>query len=116
MNWFREHPVLFALVCSGVAVGYGIGLIVWLLRQSPGNERMQEISRAVQEGAAAYLRRQYLTVGAVSIVPFLLLGFYRELGWGTAIGFLVGAVFSASAGFIGMNVAVGANARTAEGA
>ena len=116
MNWFREHPVLFALVCSGVAVGYGIGLIVWLLRQSPGNERMQEISRAVQEGAAAYLRRQYLTVGAVSIVPFLLLGFYRELGWGTAIGFLVGAVFSAAAGFIGMNVAVRSNARTAEAA
>jgi len=108
--------VLFALVCAGVAIGYGIGLTVWLLRQPDGNERMREIARAVQEGAAAYLRRQYMTVAAVSIVPFLLLGFYHKLGWGTAIGFLVGAILSASAGFIGMNVAVRSNVRTAEAA
>jgi len=93
--------VLFALVCSGVAIAYGIGLTVWLLRQPEGNERMREIARAVQEGAAAYLRRQYLTIAAVSIVPFLLIGFYHKLGWGTAIGFLVGATLSAAAGFIG---------------
>jgi len=108
--------VLFALVCSGVAIAYGVGLTVWLLRQPDGNERMREIARAVQEGAAAYLRRQYTTIAAVSIVPFLLLGFYNKLGWGTAIGFLVGATLSAAAGFIGMNVAVRSNVRTAEAA
>jgi len=81
--------VLFALVCAAVAIAYGIGLTVWLLRQPDGDERMREIARAVQEGAAAYLRRQYATIAAVAIVPFLLLGFYHKLGWGTAVGFLV---------------------------
>jgi K(+)-stimulated pyrophosphate-energized sodium pump len=99
-----------------VAIAYGIGLTVWILRLPEGNERMREIAKAVQEGAAAYLRRQYLTITAVSIVPFLLLGLYNKLGWGTAIGFLVGAVLSAAAGFIGMNVAVRSNVRTAEAA
>jgi len=108
--------VLFALICSGVAIAYGIGLTVWLLRLPDGNDRMREIAKAVQEGAAAYLRRQYLTISAVSIVPFLLLGLYDKLGWGTAVGFLVGAVLSAAAGFIGMNVAVRSNVRTAEAA
>src|SRR3954447_26384289 len=116
MDWFMHHAVLFALLCSGAAIAYGIWLTTWLLAQPAGTERMQEIARAVQEGAAAYLRRQYLTIAAVAIVPFLLLGFYNELGWGAAIGFLIGAVFSAAAGFIGMNVAVRANMRTAEAA
>src|SRR2546430_7085 len=115
-SFFGSHPVGFALVCAVVAVAYGIGLTIWLLGQPAGTERMQEISRAVQEGAAAYLRRQYLTIGAVSIVPFLLLGLYHQLGWGTAFGFLVGAILSAAAGFIGMNVAVRSNVRTAEAA
>jgi K(+)-stimulated pyrophosphate-energized sodium pump len=115
-SFFNDHPVLFALVCAGVAIGYGVWLTVWLLGRPDGNERMREIARAVQEGAAAYLRRQYTTIAAVSIVPFLLLGFYNKLGWGTAIGFLVGAILSAGAGFIGMNVAVRANVRTAEAA
>src|SRR6266511_4280564 len=99
MDFFTDHPVLFALVCAGVAIAYGIGLTFWLLRLPEGNERMREISRAVQEGAAAYLRRQYITVAIVAVVPFLVL-----------------AALSAAAGFIGMNVAVRSNARTAEAA
>jgi K(+)-stimulated pyrophosphate-energized sodium pump len=116
VDFFKDHAVLFALVCAGIAIGYGIGLTVWILRQPAGSERMREIARAIQEGAAAYLRRQYMTIALVAIVPFLLLGFYDKLGWGTAIGFLIGAALSAAAGFIGMNVAVRSNVRTAEAA
>src|SRR6185437_8532136 len=74
------------------------------------------ISAAVQEGAATYLRKQYTTIAIVAVVPFILLGVYHKLGWGPAFGFLVGATLSAAAGFIGMNVAVRSNARTAEAA
>src|SRR5262245_11576561 len=116
MDWFHDHPVLFALVCAFIAIGFGIGFTVWLLRLPAGSARMQELARAVQEGAAAYLRRQYLTVAVVAIVPFLPLGFYHKLGWGTAVGVLIGAMLSAAAGFIGMNVAVRSNVRTAEAA
>src|ERR687885_803116 len=116
MGWFQDHAVLFALLCAGAAVAYGLWLTSWLLGRPAGTERMQEIARAVQEGAAAYLRRQYTTIAVVSIVPFLLLGFYHKLGWGTAVGFLIGAALSAAAGFIGMNVAVRSNVRTAEAA
>ena len=116
MDFFTDHAVGFALACSAVAILYGVYLTWWLMRRPAGNERMQEIARAIQEGAEAYLRKQYTTIAAVAVVPFVLIGFYSELGWGTAIGFLIGAVFSAAAGFIGMNVAVRSNVRTAEAA
>ena len=116
MDWFMHHAVLVGLVGAAVAVGYGFWLTAWLLKQPAGNERMQEIARAVQEGAAAYLKRQYVTIAGVAVVPFILIGVYDKLGWGTAFGFLIGATLSAAAGFIGMNVAVRSNVRTAEAA
>jgi K(+)-stimulated pyrophosphate-energized sodium pump len=116
MNFFVDHAVLFGLLCAGLAVVYGLYLTWWLLSRPAGNERMRGIAGAVQEGAAAYLRKQYTTIAVVAVVPFLLLGFYDQLGWGTAFGFVIGAVFSAAAGFIGMNVAVRSNVRTAEAA
>ena len=116
MDFFVDYAVGFALACAAVAVLYGLYLTWWLLKQPAGNERMREIAGAVQEGAAAYLRKQYTTIAGVAVVPFLLLGFYDKLGWGAAFGFLIGAALSASAGFIGMNVAVRSNSRTAEAA
>jgi K(+)-stimulated pyrophosphate-energized sodium pump len=116
MDWFMDHAVLLALICGGVAVLYGLWLTQWLLKQPDGDDRMREIAGAVQEGASAYLRRQYTTVAVVAVPFFLLLGLYNKLGWGTAFGFLVGALLSAAAGFIGMNVAVRSNVRTAEAA
>jgi K(+)-stimulated pyrophosphate-energized sodium pump len=115
-DFFQNNSVLFALLCAGFGIGWGVGLTVWLLRQPAGTARMQEIAHAVQEGAAAYLRRQYLTIAGVALVLFVGIGLWNDLGWGTAFGFLIGAVFSAAAGFIGMNVAVRSNVRTAEAA
>ncbi|MGH3029749.1 MAG: sodium-translocating pyrophosphatase [Gaiellaceae bacterium] len=115
-DFFQNNTVLFALLCAGFGIGWGIGLTVWLLRQPAGTARMQEIAHAIQEGAAAYLRRQYLTIAGVALVFFVGIGLWNDLGWGTAFGFLIGAVLSAAAGFIGMNVAVRSNVRTAEAA
>jgi K(+)-stimulated pyrophosphate-energized sodium pump len=116
MSWFMHHAVLVGLVGAGIAVAYGLYLTFWLLKQPEGNERMKEIASAVQEGAAAYLKKQYTTIALVAIVPFIAIGVYNKLGWGTAFGFLIGAALSAAAGFIGMNVAVRSNLRTAEAA
>ncbi|MGH3060483.1 MAG: proton/sodium-translocating pyrophosphatase, partial [Gaiellaceae bacterium] len=115
-DFFQNHTILFALICALFGIAVGLYLTWWVLQQPAGTERMREISRAVQEGADAYLRRQYMTIAGVALVPFLAIGFYGQLGWGTAIGFLIGALLSAAAGFIGMNVAVRSNSRTAEAA
>ena len=105
---------LIAFGASGIGILYGLFLVWQVLKKSPGNKKMQEIAGAIQEGAEAYLNRQYKTVGIIAVI--LAIGLYFLLGRNTAIGFLVGAVFSAAAGYIGMNVAVRANVRTAEAA
>ena len=103
---------LIAFGAAGLGVIYGLVLIWLVLKKSPGNAKMQEIAGAIQEGATAYLNRQYKTVGIIAVVLAIILFF--ALGLNTTIGFLVGAIFSAVAGYIGMNVSVRANVRTAE--
>jgi K(+)-stimulated pyrophosphate-energized sodium pump len=108
--------LLFAVISAVVAIVYGLFLANLILKKSPGNARMQEIAKAIQEGAGAYLNKQYKTIGAIAIVLFFIIGFVPKLGWTMAFGFLVGAFFSALAGYVGMNVSVRANVRTTEAA
>jgi len=110
----HDWGVVVALACAGAAVVYGALTTRWLLRQSPGNQRMQEISAAIQEGAAAYLNRQYTIIGMVAVVLAIVIAIAVDVQ--TAIGFVIGGTFSAAAGYIGMNVSVRANARVAESA
>ncbi len=107
-------PLVFALLCGVLAIIYGGWSIRWILSQPEGNERMKEIAAAIQQGASAYLNRQYTTIGLVGLVLFIALGV--ALDWYTAFGFLIGAVFSGAAGYIGMNISVRSNLRTAEAA
>ncbi len=113
-EFLTDHGVLFALICAGFAVVYGIVVTQRLLAKPAGNDRMQEISGAIQEGAEAYLKRQYLIIAAVAVPLIILLAFLQN--WQTAVGFIVGAVLSGATGFIGMNVSVRANTRVAEAA
>ena len=108
--------LLFALVSSVVAIVYGLFLAKSILKKSAGSDRMQEIAKAIQEGAGAYLNKQYKTIGMIAVVLFFIIGFVPKLGWTMAFGFLIGAVFSALAGYVGMNVSVRANVRTTEAA
>ncbi len=107
MNYLIFGPVILAVLYTGY-------LAFWLKKQGSGNDKMKEISRAIQEGSSAYLGRQYKTVGVVAVVLFVAI--YLALGWLTAVGFLVGSIASALAGFLGMSVAVRSNSKTTDAA
>jgi len=106
--------IIFALIAGVIALLYGVALIVIVLKKKAGDEKMQAIAKAIQDGASAYLNRQYKTISLVAVVVFALLWIFLDLN--IAIGFLIGAILSGAAGYIGMNVSVRANVRTAEAA
>jgi len=106
--------IVFALLASVLAIVYGLFLASLIMKKPAGNARMQEIALAIQQGAKAYLNRQYKTIGLIAIILFIIL--WIALGATLALGFVVGAVLSALAGYIGMNVSVRTNVRTAEAA
>ncbi|RDH83303.1 MAG: sodium-translocating pyrophosphatase [endosymbiont of Escarpia spicata] len=109
-----SNELIFSLVCAAAALAYGFVSVKWIIAQPEGNERMREIAAAIQEGATAYLNRQYTAIGIVGAIMFVVL--FAALGTTTAIGFAIGAVFSGAAGYIGMNISVRSNLRTAEAA
>ncbi|MBU1202564.1 sodium-translocating pyrophosphatase [Patescibacteria group bacterium] len=109
-----SNVILLAILASLISIVFGILLIKKILKSPSGDEKMQEIASAIQAGAKAYLNRQYKTIAYLAVVLFIVLGF--AIDWGTALAFLVGAVLSAAAGIIGMNVSVRTNVRTAEAA
>src|SRR6202000_1525444 len=113
-SMLQQYGLWIALACAVVAILYGAFSVSWVLARWPANQRMQTIAAAIQEGARAYLNRQYATIGAVGIVLLILIGVF--LDWGTGIGFALGALLSGATGYIGMNVSVRANVRTAEAA
>ena len=110
----EQYAVIFALVCAAAAVAYGLIQAKWILGLPQGNDRMRQIAAAIQEGAGAYMKRQYTIIAVVGVVMFVAL--FATLGWKTAVGFAVGAFFSGLTGFIGMFVSVRANVRTTEAA
>ena len=112
---FEQNGVWIAIGAAILAIAYGVWSAMWIIKQPTGNERMQQIAAAIQEGASAYLRRQYMTIAIVGVILFFIIGFGLD-SWKTATGFAIGATLSGLAGFIGMFISVRANVRTAQAA